>query len=73
MSKKKIDYAILDKFNFKTSPIGVKLTVKRVEGIKRITKKMTFCEMIKHAQDGNAFYADMEDHTCDAGLFLLGM
>jgi uncharacterized protein (DUF169 family) len=73
MSKKTVDYSILDKFNFKTTPIGVKLTVKRVEGIPRITKKMTFCEMIKWAQDGNAFYAEIEDHTCGAGLYLLGM
>lgn len=73
MSKNKIDYSILDKFGFKTTPIGVKLTLKRVEGIPRITKKMTFCEMIKWAQDGNSFYAEIEDHTCDAGLYLLGM
>jgi uncharacterized protein (DUF169 family) len=73
MSKNKIDYSILDKFNFKTTPIGVKLTVKRVEGIPRTTKKTTFCEMIKWAQDGDAFYAEADDHTCGAGLYLLGM
>lgn len=73
MSKKNIDYAILDKFGFETASVGIKLTVKRVEGIPRITRKMTFCEMIKWAQEGNAFYAGIEDHTCDAGLYLLGM
>lgn len=70
---KKEKYGILEKFNFETSPIGIKITPKRVEGVRRIDKKMTLCEMIKYTQDGNAFYAEMEDHTCDAGLYVLGM
>jgi uncharacterized protein (DUF169 family) len=28
--------------------------------------------MIKHAQEGNVFYAEAADHTCDAGTYLLG-
>lgn len=66
-------YAILDNFNFETPPIGIKITPKKVEGIPRLAKKMTLCEMIKHAQDGNVFYAEIQDHTCDAGLYVLGM
>ena len=72
MSKKTIDFSILDKFGFETTPVGIKLTVKRITGIPRITKKKTLCEMIKRAQEGNAFYAESADHTCDAGLYLLG-
>jgi len=68
----KQDYAILDKFGFETPPVGVKFTVKRPD-LPRIAKKMTLCEMIKHAQEGNAFYAELEDHTCDAGLYVMGM
>jgi len=73
MAVKKENYDILKKFNFKTPPVGVKLTVARVEGVPRIDKKMTLCQMIKYAQDGNAFYAELEDHTCDAGLYVAGM
>ncbi len=68
----KIDFSILDKFGFETPPIGVKFTIKRPD-FPRIAKKMTLCQMIKHAQDGNAFYAELEDHTCDAGLYVMGM
>jgi uncharacterized protein (DUF169 family) len=73
MTKESIDYSILEKFGFETVPVGVKITTKRIEGIPRISKKMTLCQMIKHAQEGNAFYAETEDHTCDAGLYVLGI
>jgi uncharacterized protein (DUF169 family) len=33
---------------------------------------MALCEMLKRAQEGNAFYADKENHICDAGLYVLG-
>ena len=33
---------------------------------------MAFCEMLKRAQEGNAFFVDAENHTCDAGLYVLG-
>jgi uncharacterized protein (DUF169 family) len=69
----KIDFSILDKFGFEIPPVGVKFTVKRPEGIPRITEKMTLCQMIKWAQEGNAFYPELEDHTCDAGLYVMGM
>jgi len=71
MKKESLD--ILKRFEFEFPPVGVKITAKRVEGVPRITEKMTLCEMIKHAQAGNAFYAEIEDHTCDAGLYVLGM
>jgi uncharacterized protein (DUF169 family) len=73
MKQEKSEYVILDKFGFATPPIGIKFTIKHPEGIPRIKKKMTLCEMIKHAQDGNAFYAETADHTCDAGLYVMGM
>jgi uncharacterized protein (DUF169 family) len=72
MTKATIDYSILDRFGFEIKPVGVKFTVKPPAGVSRITRKLTLCEMIKWAQDGNAFYAEVEDHTCDAGLYVLG-
>lgn len=72
MTVTKEDLAILEKFDFDVSPIGVKFTVKRSEGVARLDEKMTFCEMLKHAQKGHAFYADIDNHTCEGGLHVLG-
>jgi uncharacterized protein (DUF169 family) len=68
----KKDFAILDKFNFDIQPIGVKFLVKRPDTVERLNKSMTLCEMLKKALEGNAFYADADNHTCDAGLHVLG-
>jgi uncharacterized protein (DUF169 family) len=72
MSKTNIDFSILDKFGFEINPIGIKFTVEPVEGIPRITKRTTLCDMIKWAQDGNVFYPELEDHSCEPALFVLG-
>jgi uncharacterized protein (DUF169 family) len=37
-----------------------------------LAEKMALCEMLKRAQEGNTFYADKENHACDAGLYVLG-
>jgi len=71
MGLTKKDYEILDKFNFDRPPIGVKYTFKRPERIDRLSEKMTLCEMLKKAQEGNAFYADKNNVTC--GGLQLGM
>jgi uncharacterized protein (DUF169 family) len=68
----KEDLAILDKFGFEIPPVGVKFTIKRPDEVERLDKVMTLCEMLRYAQDGNAFYADNDNHTCDAGLYILG-
>jgi len=72
MTFAKEDLAILDKFDFEVQPIGVTFSVKRPGQVDRLDKKMAFCEMLKWAQEGNAFYADAENHTCDAGRYVLG-
>ena len=66
------DLAVLDRFEFDTQPVGVKFLVKPPGSVERLGKKMAFCEMLKMAQDGNAFYADAGSHTCEAGLYVLG-
>ena len=66
------DLAILDKFGFDVQPVGVKFLVKRPDLIDRLGENMAFCEMLKRAQEGDAFYADAENHTCGAGLYVLG-
>jgi hypothetical protein len=65
-------FAVLDKFGFEVPPVALKFQPKRSERIPRLDEKMTFCHMLKKAQDGNAFYADDENHSCDAGLYVLG-
>jgi uncharacterized protein (DUF169 family) len=66
------DLAVLDKFHFDVQPVGVKFLVKRPEAVNRLSDNMAFCEMLKRAQEGDPFYADLENHTCPAGPHVLG-
>jgi uncharacterized protein (DUF169 family) len=72
MTLTKKDLAILDKFDFDIQPVGVKFLVRRPDSVERLSENMAFCEMLKRAREGNAFYADAENHTCEAGLYVLG-
>ena len=64
--------AILEKFGFTVQPVGIKFMVKQPDRVKRLNENMALCEMLKRAQEGNAFYVDKENHICDAGLYVLG-
>ena len=64
--------AILNKFDFEVPPIGVKFLAKQPDMVERLDQKMALCEMLKHAQGGKAFFADAENHACEAGLYVLG-
>ena len=70
LTKKDVD--ILDKFDFHVRPVGVKFLVKRPDMVERLGEKMALCEMLKKAQEGNIFYADAGNHTCEAGPYVLG-
>ena len=72
MTFKKSDLAILDKFEFAIPPVGVKFLAKAPDEIDKLAEKMAFCEMLKKAQEGNAFFADVENHACGAGAYVLG-
>jgi uncharacterized protein (DUF169 family) len=72
MTLTKKDLAILDKFDFDVQPVGVKFLAKRPDLVERLDENMAFCEMLKRAQEGNAFFADKKNHTCEAGLYVLG-
>jgi uncharacterized protein (DUF169 family) len=72
MTLTKADWATLDRFDFGVQPVGVRLSVKRPDSVDRLGENMAFCEMLKWAQEGNAFYADAENHTCGAGAYVLG-
>lgn len=64
--------ATLSKFEFDAPPVGVKFLAKKPDTIARLDETMALCEMLKKAQEGGAFYADAENHTCEAGLYVLG-
>jgi uncharacterized protein (DUF169 family) len=72
MTVNKKEFSVLDKFEFEVPPVGVKFLPRRPDMVKRLDGKMAFCEMLKKAQEGNAFFADAENHTCEAGLYVLG-
>jgi uncharacterized protein (DUF169 family) len=72
MKLNKEDFSILDQFAFDTPPVGVKFLADRPKGLEPLADNMALCEMLKRAQQGNAFFADEKNHTCEAGLHVLG-
>jgi len=72
MTLTKKDFAILDDFKFDIQPVAVKFFVRNPEPIKRLDQKMTLCEMLVKAQNGDPFYSAPQDHMCGAGTYVLG-
>lgn len=67
------DLSIYYKFNFKNPPVGIKFLPAKPEGIEQLDKSISFCEMLKEAQQrGAPFYIGSENETC-FGKALLGM
>jgi len=64
MAEKVRDYSVLDKFGLERKPVGVKFLVARPEGVAKLQKELNFCEMLKEAQEGSAFYVGPEDWVC---------
>jgi uncharacterized protein (DUF169 family) len=74
MVSKLHDYSVLEKFNFERKPVGVKFLITTPEGMKRLAKELNFCEMLKEAQEDNAFYVGPEDWVCvGVEQMILGM
>ena len=74
MAEKIRDYSVLDKFNFERKPVGVKYMITHPAGIKKLGKELNFCEMLKEAQEDNAFYVGPEDWVCvGVEQMILGM
>jgi uncharacterized protein (DUF169 family) len=70
--RKRHDWHILERLKLQAPPIGVKYLSKPFRGADRLDKKLSLCEMLKAAFEGNSFYAAAENHACDAGLYVLG-
>ncbi len=74
MSPVSRDFSVLDKFKFERKPVGVQFTAVKPAGIKKIAKELNFCEMLKEAQDGKAFYVGPNDWVCvGVEQWILGM
>ena len=71
--RKVIDLSVFGRFGFDYQPVGVKFLLTKPDGLERLNKKAAFCQMLKEAQDGGAFYAAKEEHECKVGPVLLGM
>ncbi len=72
MTGKKQDFSILYELKLEYSPVGVRFSPSQPENLARLNNKLALCEMLRAAQNGNAFYADNENHSCEAGLYVLG-
>lgn len=72
MALDRIDWTVLGRFQFLVPPVGVKFLALPPDGMQPLAQNMAFCEMLKWAQGGNAFYAAAEHHTCEAGRYVLG-
>ncbi len=64
---------ILKRFNFDVQPVGVKFLAEQPDMVERLDEKLAFCEMLTKAQQGQAFFTDSSNHTCEAGPHVLGM
>jgi uncharacterized protein (DUF169 family) len=69
---KKKDFEIFEKLEFDIQPVGIKYHPVMPEWINKLAGKMALCEMLKTAQEGEVFYADAENHSCETGPYVLG-
>jgi uncharacterized protein (DUF169 family) len=65
---KRLDYSIFEKFNFEYKPVGVKYSLKKLDGIQQLDKSLALCELFKEAQGSRPFYATAENIDCGAQL-----
>ena len=72
MTLTKEHFNIFEKFDFDIPPVGVKFLTKQPDTVERLDRNMALCEMLSKAQQGDAFFADAQNHTCEAGLYVLG-
>ena len=70
------DYSILDKFDFKYPPVGFKFFNDASDlkglGLVKLDTRIAWCQMLREAQKGIAFYAEKDNQFCEPGVFLTG-
>ena len=73
MKPLRTDLSVLYKFGFEYTPVGVKFSPVKPEGMAQLNKRMALCEMINEAQQtGKPFYIDKDNEDC-GGAMMLGM
>lgn len=66
------DLSIFSEFELDLKPVGVKFLLFKPEGVAKLQKKMSICEMLKEGQSGKPFYAEVDNFTC-VGPLITGM
>jgi uncharacterized protein (DUF169 family) len=72
MSEHNYDFSVLSDLNLEYPAVGIRFSPLPPDDLPRLNEKCTLCEMLAAAQKGENFYADKENHTCEAGLYVLG-
>lgn len=72
MKALKRDLSIFREFEMDLKPVGIKFLLFKPEGIGKLRKNLSVCEMIKEAQSSGPFYAEVDNFTC-VGPILTGM
>ena len=72
MKALKRDLSIFNEFELDLKPVGIKFLLFKPEGIEKLKKNMSICEMIREAQSSGPFYAEVDNFTC-VGPILTGM
>ena len=68
------DLSIFKKFNFENAPVAVKFLLRKPdEGIERLDKSISLCEMITEARRQNEPFYITRDNECCVGKVALGM
>ena len=55
MSSETKDLSLFDKFNFKMKPVGIKFLLFKPDGVAKLEKNLSICEMIREASERNLF------------------
>jgi len=66
------DLAIFDKFDFGLKPFGIKFLLFKPDGMRKLDKNLSFCEMFREAQEQEPFYSEVDNFTC-VGPIITGM
>ena len=72
MSSAAQDLSIFNEFNFEMKPVGIKFLLFKPDGIEKLGKNLSICEMIREAQESEPFYATVDNFTC-VGPIITGM
>lgn len=63
---------VLQPLGLDLPPVGVKFSSRPPEGLQPLNDRLRLCQMLKRAQEGDAFYAAPDNHTCTGGLYIMG-